>query len=817
MQLSINWLKKFVDIPKGFSAADLAHKLTMTTVEVEGWRDAGKDLENVVVGKILKIKNHPNADKLRLTVVDVGGGKLNIVCGGTNLREGMLVAVAKIGAKVKWHGEGEPVEIKETEIRGEKSYGMICAASEIGLENIFPGGDHEIMDLTALNLEIGTPLARAIDLDDVVLEIDNKSLSNRPDLWGHYGLARELAAIFKVPMKKIETKDFASEGKKIKLSVEIKDKDKCRRYMGVALDNVKIAPSPAWLAQQLEAVGVRAINNVVDVTNYVMLELGQPMHAFDAARLKSAGRGGQKSIIVRAANAGEKFVTLDSVERILDEEALMISDGEKNLALAGVMGGLDSQIEDDTTTIIFEAANFDASNIRKTSTKLGLRTESSARFEKALDPLLCATAIRRAVNLIMEIIPGCRVASKLVDENYYKFAAPEIDLPFGFVTKKIGQEIGHEWIVETLTNLEFDVKVKKNGLAVRVPSFRATKDVSIPEDLVEEIARIYGYDNIAPAMPEVRMDPPREEQELRVEWRVKNILARDLGFTEVYNYSFVNEKSIEKFGFKIADHIRVKNALSSDQSLMRVSLVPNLLNNVIDNSRFFSEFKLFELDRVFHKEKGPDARDAAEEEFLPRQDKYLAGVICGPSDCFYGVKGAVETLLKKLKVEYSLNKSDKNLPNYLAGQRSLAILVNKEIVGWLGELNHKIKNNLAIEEPVAIFELNFEKIWPLANDNVKFRPLSKFPEVNRDLAILVGEKTEWQAIEKLVLKLGQPLVKTVDLFDVYEGGKIEAGKKSLAFHIIFSADDRTLEGDEVKKIENKIIIGLEKEFGAKIR
>src|SRR3989338_5643835 len=380
MLISFNWLKQHVTLPNSATPFEVAEKLKLSTVEVEGIKHQGKHLENIVVGKILSCEKHPNADKLKVCSVDVGKEKVTIVCGGSNVADGMMVVVAKSGAKVKWHGEGDLVELKPTVIRGVESNGMICGADEVGLLELFPKKEEkEIVDLSGRKLKAGEPLAAALSLSDVIFEIDNKSLSNRPDLWGHYGIAREVAALFGREVAAYAVPEI-KEGKEVKLSVKVEDEKLCPKYLAVAVSGIKIEESPAWLKERLAAVGLRPINNIVDITNFVMLDLGQPMHAFDAAQIVNT-KSGQK-IIVRHAGDGEEFTTLDGKKHKLDSNMLVIANAEKAVALAGVMGGLASGVNDNTTSIVFESANFDAASIRRTSTKLGLRTDSSARFEK---------------------------------------------------------------------------------------------------------------------------------------------------------------------------------------------------------------------------------------------------------------------------------------------------------------------------------------------------------------------------------------------------------------------------------------------------
>ncbi|MFA4941992.1 MAG: phenylalanine--tRNA ligase subunit beta, partial [Patescibacteria group bacterium] len=482
MYISLKWLKDFVNIPASITPEELGLKLTLHTVEIDGVEKQSEKFNNVVVGKILELKKHPQADRLQLVKVDIGKEKLDIVCGAHNIKEGDFVPVALVGAILP-----NGLEIKEAEIRGVKSHGMLCAEDELGL-----GQDHSgILILTKGKL--GQNLAENLKLDDTVFEVDNKSITNRPDLWGHFGLARDIAAFLdikliepKINLEKI-TK-LEKKGEVIKLKAEVKDAKLCPRYMAIAMKGIKIADSPQWMKERLSAVGMRPINNIVDITNYVMLELGQPLHAFDANLVKE--------IVVRRAEDKEMMETLDGQKRELNKEMLVIADDEKAIAIAGVMGGATSEISDKTDSIIIEAANFEPTQIRKTSQKLGLRTESSMRFEKSLDPNLCEQAIARVVELVKEICPGAVVASKLVDIKSFKINSDPIVLDISWLNKTIGEEIGEKTIIKTLNNLGFKTTQKKNEITVNVPTWRATKDISIREDLMEEIVRIYGYNNL---------------------------------------------------------------------------------------------------------------------------------------------------------------------------------------------------------------------------------------------------------------------------------------------------------------------------------
>lgn len=800
MKISLDWLKKYVDIPSSLKPDELALKLTMSTVEVEEVLNLAKDLQGIVVGKVVELKKHPNADKLKLAVVDTGQGMKQVVCGGTNLKQGILVAFAPVGSMVRWHGQGEPVKLEKAKIRGEISEGMICASNEIGLEELLPIGETEITDLSSFDFKAGQPLAQALGLDDIVFDIENKSLTHRPDLWSHVGIAREVAAILGKKLKEPKIKEL-KEGREVNLKVEIVNKAACPRYIGVAVSGIKIEPSPLWMQKLLLAVGMRPINNIVDITNFVMLEMGQPLHAFDIRQIEG------NKIVVKKATEGQKFTTLDGQERKLTKDDLLINDSKKGVALAGVMGGENSEVQDDTQTIILESANFDAVTVRRTSTRLGLRTEASTRFEKSLDPLLAESAVIRAVNLIQELIPTAKVASKFVDINYAKPKKIVIDLNLDFLNKRIGQDIPTQKVVEILTSLEFKVKKAGKNLKVEVPTFRATKDVSIPEDLVEEVARIYGFENIKVELPEIKMERPEIDEEKVLEKKIKNFLV-GVGFDEVYNYSFIGPDEQRVFGYQESELLKLKNYFSIEQSLLRPSLLPNLIKNVESNLRFFNKFKIFELGKVFFKEEGEYKVGGKSNQYLPFQPKRLTGLIVQkqPQDLFYQVKGVVEALLKHLdyEVEFIEGSPKQNLAK---AQQSLLILVNKKEIGHIYIFNQNIYR---VKAEVGVFDLDFEELVKLKPKAVKYQGLPEFPSVKRDLAVVIDDKIKWQQVRDEVKKTDK-LIKEVSFLSYFPA------KKSLAMSIIFRADDRTLESEEVDKMMDKILKKLGEKLGAKLR
>ncbi|MCB0355181.1 MAG: phenylalanine--tRNA ligase subunit beta, partial [Bdellovibrionales bacterium] len=505
MKVSLNWLKDYIDLPQELSAHDLAYQLTMCTVEVEAVEDLAAQFEKMVVGKIVSIEQHPNADKLKIVNTDTGAGApVGIVCGGSNLTEGMFVAIAQTGAKVQWHGEGDLIELKPATIRGVKSEGMICAANEIGLAHLFPMNDEkEIVDLTALSQENaltpGMGLAKALRLDDIILEIDNKSLTNRPDLWGHYGIARELAAIYNLELRPSITPVELPKGDSKVLSVSISEPTRSNRYMGVAFECEKGLQSPYWMKTRLALMGQRSINLLVDLTNYVLFSLGQPMHVFDRGKLHGT------AITVRNAKEGERIKLLDEQEYELTKHDLVIADEKTPVALAGVMGGLESSVTDSTTHVLLESANFEPTGIRKAGSRYGLRSESSMRFEKGIDSTRAKEGIFLYLSLLKDLAPKISLTAS---EDCFPVApqAVTVCVSRDFINSRIGRELSSKEIQEKLERLSFGVSESKGEFTLSVPSWRATGDVSIPEDIVEEVARMYGYDNIEFVAPKIILE-----------------------------------------------------------------------------------------------------------------------------------------------------------------------------------------------------------------------------------------------------------------------------------------------------------------------
>lgn len=815
MLLSYNWLKQYINLPDSISAKEVADKLLASTVEVEGIKDLGKNLENIVVGKVMSAEKHPNADKLKLCKVDIGNEQLQIVCGGSNVVEGMLVALAKVGAKVQWHGAGELVELAPTAIRGIESFGMICASTEIGLGEMFPLKDEkEILDLTSYNLTPGIALAKALDLTDAIFEIDNKSLSNRPDLWGHYGIAREVAVLFNKDLSEYKVAEI-KEGKDLKVKVKIADKKLCPRYMAVAMSGIKVGPSPDWLKKKLLSVGVNSINNVVDVTNCVMLDIGQPMHAFDADII--SGNKKAKEIVVRLAGDGEKIKALDDNEYVLKENDLVIAGPEKVLAIAGVMGGVSSAISPKTTTIIFESANFAAASIRKTSTRLGARTDSAQRFEKSLDPNLCELAIKKAVELVGQLCPGAVVCSKVVDGSDFVLPVGPIEVEKDFFDKKIGVNIPEKDIVKILEKLGFELKDKKTAWAIKIPTWRATKDIAIAEDLVEEVLRVYGYDKVDGALPSFPITPPAVNAVRKLEQQISNVLVREFAYTESYNYSFVSGEQIKNLSDDPDLYIELDNPLAKDKPYLRRNLLPNLLSNVANNISQNQEVKIFEIGKVFRDDK-PGIRVATNsDELLPRQDVWLTALCVSKKDQnpYWEMRKMMEALGSELNLDW-VAELEKEVPLRDHPTRT-AVIKSGGPVGVVGEVSPSVAGKFGINYRVGFLQLNLSDLLEVGKfKEVSYQPVSIYPEAERDVAFLVDKKVGHIDLVNALGKVDE-LIKKVELFDVYVGEKITADKKSMAYRIVYADQNRTLISTEVDMAHKKVVATLQKKFNAEIR
>ncbi len=804
MKISLNWIRQFVDIPTSLSAHQLAELLTLRTCEVEGFEDQRLKFANMVVGVVKAVRPHPNAYKLCLIDTDIGGQVGQIVCAGQNVKPEMYVAVALPGAVVHWHGEAEAVELKETKIRGEKSVGMICAEEEIGLTVFTPQEGIAIADLAyawrAMGTKpaaAGTPLSDALLLNDVIFEIDNKSLTNRPDLWGHYGMAREFAAFLGKKLKSLEDRlKIPRAGERV--TIEITSKELCSRFQSVIISDVKVERSPAWLAQKLEAVGMRPINNIVDITNYVMLELGHPLHAFDRNVV------GNDHFVIRAARQGERMKTLDGKDRVLLPEDTLVTNGDTPLALAGVMGGEHSGISLNTTEIILEVATWNPILVRKTAQRHVLRTDAAQRFEKSLDPETAIYTFMRACQLITEICPGAKLAGPTTDVFPSPPKPMQVVLNVENTQKKIGAPIPAKEMAMHLTSLGFGVKAAgKDSLKVTVPSFRATKDINIEEDLVEEVARMHGYEKIALLLPELPISLPHENHERELEHRIRKILSLGLGMSETLHYSFYGTPEISKCMLLEAAHVKIKNPLTADQTHMRVSLIPTMLKSVAHNLTTCSAFTLYEIGRSYIKTN----------DFMPREEKFIAAVTVHPmnkKEIFYDALGQLETCLRNLGIHTftraatATTEPRLGVAPYAHPSKCVAIMVKGQEIAIAYELHPEVLKKNDIASVCAAFEVNFTKLAALPREEFAYQPLPRFPGISFDISVLVARHTAVREVSELAKKSAGELAQSVTLIDTFEGPSLGENKKSLTLRIALQSGERTLTDAEMKDSHSRV-------------
>ena len=797
MRISLNWLRDYVKIDPEITPKHIGEMLTLHTAEVESVEDQGENFRNMVVGKIIEVLPHPNADKLKIVMVDVGETHpRKIVCGGVNVRAGLMVPVALIGAMVKWHGQGDLIKLEEAEIRGEKSYGMICAGEEIGLS---PCPEGEITELKT-KAKPGTPLAEALDLNDAIIEIDNKSLTHRPDLWGHYGIAREVAALTGKKLKKLTPKVeaiFAPQSDE-NLSIDIKNPELCPRYIGVKVSGIEVKESPKWLKKKLEAAGHATYNNIVDITNFISSELGQPMHAFDASLIK----GG---IVVRTATLGEKIKTLDGIDRELTDKNLLIADHEKPIAIAGVMGGEFSGINEQTNTIIFEAATFDAVSVRKTSTALGLRTEAVQRFEKSIDPNLAQIAMLRALEILKKICPTTKIEGQIIDIKNFNQTDTIIETSADRIASKIGAPLATKDIVKILKSLEFGVQKQGKKLLVQVPTFRAARDVKNEDDIIEEVARIFGYTNIPSVLPQLPTKLPIENRERFLKHKIRDIISLGLGFSEVYNYSFYSQEDIKKCALDERIHIKLLNFLSQDQTHMRVSLLPNMMKSLAETLKNANAPTIYEIGHTY-KEIG---------QYMPLEEKWILGIVANEKS-FLHAKGNAEVFLEKFGAINSQTVSPKKTISYAHPKKHTDIMVKGEIIGHIYEIHPEVLKHYGIKQEASAFEINLTRLVASGQRQHKYIQLPKFPSLAFDVSVVLPEAITTDEVRKTIEKADQNLIQGIDLFDIYRGQGIGEKEKALAYHIELRAEDRTLKDTEMADVQKKVFANLEG-IGGKIR
>ena len=807
MKLSLNWIKKYVDLPADLTMERLAYDLTMSTVEVENAENLADNFAGLVVGRILSVDAHPNADKLRICKVDVGDPEpLLIVCGGVNLASDMLTIVAKPGAWVKWHGEGEPVEIKPAKLRGVMSYGMICASSEIGLGDLFPASQPaEIVDITSFGSKPGTPIADALGLNDVILEIDNASMTNRPDLWGHYGMARELAAIYKCPLKTLPYADLSDVTDV--MPVAIQDTTRCMRYVGIVIENIKNVPSPFELQSYIWRVGMRPINLPVDITNYVMLATGQPTHGFDKTHIA----GG---IYVRRAYEGEKLVLLDGETLDLTTEDLVIADEKSPVGLAGVMGGKLDSVLPDTTQLILEVASFDAIGIRRTSQRFDLRTEASARYEKSIDPQRVDDAVAVAVYAFKKYFPEVRFTAR-ADVYPRPLAEAKVDVKLSFLQKRLGRDISAQDAADILARLGFRTEINGEDLLITAPSWRSTGDISLPDDILEEVARLMGYENFEFVAPTVTLDKAINQRGPQLERAIREYLAFRCNMQEVFTYPWIEDKYAAAAGVDAADALELSTPPAPEMSRLRTSLVPAMLKVVDTNIHNFTDFRVFELTQVFFNRNFKSV--SSPDELLPEMARHLGAAFVGGDarQLFREAKGVLQYMHRAAQMKPLLFAQVRK-PSWADEKLWINVISGDDIIGALALVSPKCSESLGIRRRLTvIFEIDIEKLITLPSRENEFKPLPLFPFSDFDLSIIFDDRVQWAEIEEIVRKVN--LVKDVKFIDEYRGKQVGEGKKSISFRVWVGSDKDTLTSQQIEQATKQVVKKIGKKFGGDVR
>ena len=810
MKVSLNWIKDYVDLPADMDLKQLSYDLTMSTVEVEDTIELAKQFDHMVVGEIKEVCQHPNADKLRVCRTDIGGEVKEIVCGGVNLRDGMKVAVALPGAMCRWHGEGEPVEIKVGKLRGVESYGMICAASEIGLADLFPTKEEAvILDLSDFDAPAGTPIADALDLNDIILEIDNKSMTNRPDLWGHYGIARELAALYGLPLKPIQP--YTSDVGQGNLTVTVEDTERCPRYVAASIEGLSVKPSTFQMQSRIWKVGMRPINALVDITNYVMLATGQPTHAFDSDNI--AGH-----IIVRRAGEGEKLLLLNGKELALTADDLVIADDAGVVGLAGVMGGAKDSVLPTTHRVILEVANFDAKGIRRTALRYDNRTEASARYEKAIDPDRCDQALSMSMELFRELYPEMQVAG-LTDLYPQHLQQAEIDVTLSWLERRLGKTLTPEDVSHKLGLLGYDVTFDGDKMHVVVPTWRSTGDVSIKADIMEEVARMYGYENFEAAPITTTFDGAINQLDKDLERHIKEYLAIRCGMQEIFTYPWMDETYVNAVLQSTDGILSLSTPPSPAERFIRSSLLPNLCKAIVKNERYFDEFAIFETAQVFRDENYTTPYDPREK--LPSQRKNVAGaLVSGGRDVtalFRKAKGVVEMMPRYTHMEgFTFKQVEK--PVWADNVVWLNIYLGDERVGDLALLSKKVSMACGIKNlNVMLFQLDQDALKPFRSRTNSFSHITEYPMTDYDISLLVDGEVKWADVKQTVDGVKNTLLHGAAFVDEYRGKQVPEGKKSLTLRLSIGSTEKTLTSAEIEECANGVLKKLTKRFGAELR
>ena len=775
MYISLNWIKDFVDLD-GIDIINLIkNRFTLAVAEIEGIEEKGKDLSGVVTAKILSVENHPKSNKLHILKVDKGDEIVDIVCGAPNVRVDMIVPLATIGATIGG------MTIAPANLAGVMSNGMCCSAKELGISD-----DHSGLYEFDADTKLGVDVKEILPIEDIVFEIDNKSLTNRPDLWGHYGIAREISALTKRPLKKLDV--FEKDTSNLdKLDIKV-NSDTCFRYTSATMSGISKNASPMEMQIRLFYTGMRAINMLADVTNYVMLELGQPMHAFNNELVKS--------IEVKNVESDTKFVTLDNTERVLPKDTMVILGDGKISAVAGVMGGLDSEIKDNTNSVLIESACFHPAKVRRTATALGLRTEASARYEKSLDPKLTMTALARYIYLVQKIDDGAVVTSDITDVYNFHYDKKTIDISMGYINNYMGVELDEEFVVSTLKSLEFGVTQLGGGnLQIDVPSFRATKDIQGKPDIVEEVGRIYGYDNIKPKSCNMDVIPVDLQRKIADEYDIKYTLATKFNLSEIHTYLWYDYETNKMLGIKPTSYLRVINSLQKYNDELRSTLVPSQLKAVIDNKEDYSDFGVFEIGSAVV---GLDGNNQSIEH------KKLCVTLYNKNE---NVQRLVE--LKEM-LEYTCNEvlltpikfvKSESKDDYMSPINYYDIYSGDLNIGFIGMI-HPATSSLIGKCQIVTAEIDFTKLITVPKQVVSFETVSKYPVSELDFNFLINKNMNYSEIEKIANSINSDINYKVSLLDIFDNNN---DYLSYTLHYVIGRADRTLSGEEIENFHKLVI------------
>ncbi|OQP03941.1 phenylalanine--tRNA ligase subunit beta [Geobacillus sp. 44B] len=803
MFVSYKWLQEYVDLT-GITAKELADRITKSGIEVESVEVLNKGAKGVVVGHVLEREQHPNADKLSKCLVDIGEEEpVQIICGAPNVAKGQKVAVAKVGAVLPGN-----LKIKRAKLRGEESNGMICSLQELGIESkLVPKEYADGIFVFPSDAPVGADALELLNLDDEVLELG--LTPNRADCLSMIGVAYEVAAILgrdvKLPTIELQEND---ENVHDYISVRVDAPEDNPLYAGRIVKNVKIGPSPLWMQTRLMAAGIRPHNNVVDITNYILLEYGQPLHAFDYDRL------GSKEIVVRRAKAGETIVTLDDTKRTLTEDHLVITNGTEPVALAGVMGGANSEVRNDTTTVFIESAYFTSPVIRKASKDHGLRSEASTRFEKGIDPARTKEALDRAAALMAEYAGG-EVVGGIVEVNTLKEQEVTVTITLDRINRVLGTTITKDEVATILTNLQFAFMEDNGTFTITVPSRR--RDISIEEDIIEEVARLYGYDRLPATLPVAEAKPGKLTAYQAKRRQVRRYLE-DVGLFQAITYSLTSEEKATMFALETAEPIRLALPMSEERSVLRQSLLPHLLEVASYNrARQVENVAVYETGAVYL---------ANGDNELPSEKERLAGVVTGVWHAhlwqgekkavdFYVTKGILDGLFELLgltnRIEYKQAKREHMHPG-----RTADILLDGKTIGFVGQLHPVVQKEYDLKE-TYVFELALTDLLNAEVEDIRYSPIPRFPSITRDIALVVDENVIAGELQKTIIEAGGKLLKEISIFDVYKGDRLPNGKKSIAFSLRYYDPERTLTDEEVTAVHEKVIQAVEQQFGATLR